>query len=75
MRLSPQRLRVFDDGKDVVEFYEAPRVERAMTIRKNALNYAVTEGPDYLVIDLMRGRQALFSWEAIESLPVVVIHG
>jgi type IV secretory pathway ATPase VirB11/archaellum biosynthesis ATPase len=54
---------------------EAPRVERAMTIWKNALNLAATEGPDYLVIDLMRGRQALFSWEAIESLPVVVIHG
>lgn len=54
---------------------EAPRVERAMTIWKKALNHTATERPECLVMDLMCGRQALFSWEAMESLEPVVVRG
>lgn len=47
---------------------EAPRVERAMTIWKKALNHAATEKPECFVMGLMHGRQALFESEAIESV-------
>ena len=54
---------------------EAPRVERAMTIWKKALNHEETEMPLCFVMGLMRGRQESLLCEAMESLLEVVVRG
>ena len=40
---------------------DVPRVERAITTWKRALNHAATEMPECWVMDLMRGKQESFS--------------
>lgn len=54
---------------------DVPRVERAMTIWKKALNHDETEMPLCFVMDLMRGRQEEGLCEALESWLEVVVRG